>query len=96
MTTVHAPITFFAKPLVERSRGLSLTNTFTDRSRLFTFCATPQVKRSRTVHGKRSQQPFTFPTAPLGAGERTGQKNKRAHQSKFRAAARRNPPGAGS
>ena len=78
MTTVHAPITFFAKPQVERSRGFSITNTFTDRSRPFTFCAKPQVKRSRTVHGKRSRQPFTFPTAPLGQGNERDKKEQKS------------------
>jgi hypothetical protein len=92
---VHAAITCFAKPQLGRSRLFSIMKAFTyrsraitgdhGRSRAITDILKPQVKRSRTVHGRRSQQPFTFPTAPLGAGERT---KKERIGSEFR-----RPPG---
>jgi hypothetical protein len=85
MTTVHGAITNSAKPLVGRSRRISITEAFTNRSWSITELAKVQLERSRSAHGIRSQQPFTFPTAPLGAGERTGRKDKRAHELEFRA-----------
>jgi hypothetical protein len=81
MRTVHGPFPVFAEPQVGRSRGFSITNTFTHGSRPFTFQAELQAKRSRSIHGSEHGQAFTFPTAPLGAGERTPErKNTKSAQ----------------
>ena len=70
MKSDHAPITFFAKPQVKRSRGFCQNNRLTSDHADHAFYNS-QVKRSRTDHAADHAQAITFPTVPLGTGERT-------------------------
>jgi hypothetical protein len=62
----HAPITHFAKPLVEQSRTEAITHPITQQSRQSRKSEKPQVKQSRTQSRTRPAHAITKPTVPEG------------------------------